>query len=96
MSKIVFQHHDIVAIKALLKEIGLNHYKAALKEQGIDSQPPITMKGFYLEFETDTNDIKLYYRYPSNTIFFIMEVFGYWRIPREGWTMIRKDVPVHK
>lgn len=92
MSIIVFQNHNIVAIKALLIEVGQSHYKAALKEQGLDSQPPITMKGFYLEFETHTKDVKLYHKYPSNTIFFIMDVLGYWKIPKEGWTMIRKEV----
>lgn len=89
MSKIVFQNHDSKAIKLLLKEIGGERYKCALKDEGI-TQPPITMHGFYLEFELDTKNINLYHTYPSRVTLFIMSVLGYWRVPVDNWQMIRK------
>tara|TARA_R110000744_G_scaffold311116_3_gene418713 strand:+ start:8289 stop:8558 length:270 start_codon:yes stop_codon:yes gene_type:complete len=89
MSNIVFQNHDIKAIKLLLKEIGDERYKVALKDEGI-TQPPIPMHGFYLEYECDTKNINLYYKYPSNVVLFIMSALGFWRVPIENWKMIRK------
>lgn len=90
MTKLVFQNHNTESIKLLLKEIGKEHYDCALKDEGI-TQPPLTMKGFYIEFEVDTKNLNLYYRYPNITIY-IMSVLGYWRVPKEGWEMIRNDI----
>lgn len=87
--KLVFQNHETKSIKALLKEIGKEHYDSALKDEGI-SQAPITMKGFYIEFEVDTKNLNLYYRYPNVTLF-IMSVLGYWNVPKDGWKMVRKE-----
>ncbi|WP_339725710.1 hypothetical protein [Maribacter stanieri] len=89
MSKIVFQNHDIKAIKLLLKEIGKERYDCALKDAGI-IQKPLSMTGFYVEYECDTKNINLYHKYPSNIVLFIMSVLGFWRVPHDNWQMIRK------
>ena len=87
---VVFKNYDTKAIKELLKEIGQERYKCALKDEGLENQPPINMKGFYIEFDVKTENIGLYYKYPSNVETFIMDVLGYWRLPDKGWEMIRK------
>jgi hypothetical protein len=91
MSKIVFRNYDIKAIRELLKEIGSEHYKCALKDNGLDNQPPMSMKGFFIEYEVSTQNIKLYYKYPSNVTFFIMNVLGYWHVPSENWKLMRVE-----
>lgn len=86
---IVFRNNDVKAIKKLLKEIGVERYKCALKDEGI-SQPPISMNGFYLEYDTSTGNIGLFHKYPSKITLFIMSVLGYWSLPIGGWEMVRK------
>ncbi|CAG2533791.1 hypothetical protein MAR621_03837 [Maribacter dokdonensis] len=49
------------------------------------------MKGFYVEYETDTNDIYLYYRYPSQVAFKIMPVLGFWNLPYDDWVRELKN-----
>ncbi|WP_430909228.1 hypothetical protein [Maribacter sp. 2-571] len=85
MSIVIFRNHDKKAIKELLKEIGKERYENALKDAGLDKQPPIGMDGFYIEYKVKTHEVDLYYRYPSNTKFYIMSVLGFWLIPENGW-----------
>ena len=89
MSKIIFKNSDKKAIRGLLKEIGKERYEGALKDAGITETKPIGLDGFYVEW--DNKDVTLYYRYPIGTIVKIMEVLGYWNIPKDGWEMMRKD-----
>lgn len=89
MSKVVFRNFDIPSIKKLLKEIGQERYEAALADNKI-IQKPLTMKGFFVEFEVGTHDINLYHRYPSGAILYIMPVLGYWAVPFSGWELHRK------
>ena len=90
MSKIVFRNFDVESIKRLLKEIGKERYEAALEDTGIE-QKPLGMKGFFVEFEVDTKDINLYYKYPSRIELFIMPVLGYWGVPFGSWELHRKE-----
>mgnify|MGYP000530697681 CR=1 len=90
MSRTVFRNYDKVAIRLLLKDIGSERYKAALADQKID-QPPLEMKGFFVEYDTLNQAVSLYYKYPSRTILFIMSVLGYWSVPQNGWERHRKD-----
>ncbi len=85
MSKLVFRNYDKTQLKLLLAEIGGERYQCALKDAGMENDKPMSMEGFYVEFEPDTLDFKLYYRYPSRTTFLIMSVLGYWRIPQTNW-----------
>ena len=91
MSIVMFRNRDTEAIKILLKEIGKARYECALKDAGLLEQRPISMSGFYVEYRTDTQDINLYYRYPSNTVFFIMPVLGFWGVPHNNWELHRSD-----
>ncbi|TDT46918.1 hypothetical protein CLV90_0982 [Maribacter spongiicola] len=91
MSEIVFRNYDITAIKKLLKEIGKERYEAALLNRSI-TQKPLVMKGFFVEFEVNTKDVNLYYRYPSRITLFIMPVLGYWAVPTFGWELYRKKL----
>ncbi|MDF4220867.1 MULTISPECIES: hypothetical protein [Maribacter] len=91
MSKTVFRNYDIKRIKALLKEIGKERYECALKDLGLIEQKPISMDGFFVEYETDTHDIYLYYRYPSRVVFKIMPVLGFWNVPNDFWVRERKE-----
>ncbi|WP_291967640.1 hypothetical protein [Maribacter sp.] len=91
MSKTVFRNYDIKRIKALLKEIGKDRYECALKDLGLIEQKPISMDGFFVEYETDTHDIYLYYRYPSRVVFKIMPVLGFWNVPNDFWVRERKE-----
>ncbi|SDM65590.1 hypothetical protein [Kriegella aquimaris] len=90
MHTIVFHNRDTKAIRSLLKEIGEARYNSALMDEGI-TQPPITMNGFFLEFDTKTNNLSLFHRYPSHVTLFIMSVLGYWSVPNENWIMVRKE-----
>ena len=90
MSKIVFRNFDKKCIRQLLKEIGKERYECALKDSEVE-HTPLSLEGFFVEYETDTLKVSLYYRYPSRTVFFIMSVLGYWGIPNDGWEMHRKD-----
>lgn len=91
MSKTVFRNYDIKSIKNLLKEIGQDRYIAALENQGLKNHKPLTMKGFYVEFDPDTLDFNLYYRYPSRISKFIMPVLGYWHVPIDDWIRENKQ-----
>lgn len=91
MSIIVFRNYNIKCIKALLKEIGKERYECALRDSGLMAQKPISMQGFYVEYETDTNDIYLYYRYPSQVTFKIMPVLGFWNLPYDDWVRELKN-----
>ncbi|WP_430426452.1 hypothetical protein [Maribacter litoralis] len=88
MSKVVFRNYDLKAIKNLLKEIGQERYEGALKDADI-IQKPLSMKGFYIEYECKTGNISLYHRYPSGISLFIIDALGYWAIPHHGWEMLR-------
>ena len=90
MSKIIFRNHDLKRIKDLLKEIGKERYEAALKDAGLHENKPLSMDGFFVEFEPDTLDFNLYYKYPSRVIMFIMPVLGYWNVPIDNWVRERK------
>ena len=87
MSKIVFKNQDKKAIKLLLREIGKERYEIALKDADVLDMKPITMSGFYVVW--DDKDVHLYYRYPSGTEVFIMDVLGFWNVPKKGWELIR-------
>ena len=89
MSKTVFKNNDKKAIRQLLKEIGQERYECALKDAGLWEMKPMGLNGFYVEWED--REVTLFYRYPSGTVFKIMDVLGFWGIPHEGWELIRKD-----
>ncbi|WP_276166477.1 hypothetical protein [Zobellia alginiliquefaciens] len=91
MSITVFRNHDISAIKVLLKEIGKERYECALSDAGLSTNKPLSMHGFFVEYETDTSNIYLYYRYPSRAVFKIMSVLGFWSVPTEQWVRERKS-----
>ncbi|CAM4411252.1 hypothetical protein [Zobellia nedashkovskayae] len=91
MSNVVFQITDITAIKLLLKEIGEERYNCALKDNGLSDMKPLTMHGFYIEW--DNGNIDLYYRYPSGKSFKLMTVLGLQRVPFKGWELVRKNIP---
>jgi hypothetical protein len=55
------------------------------------AQKPLGMDGFFVEYEVDTKDINLYYKYPSKITLFIMPVLGFWGVPNAGWELSRKD-----
>ena len=90
MSKTVFRNYDLKCIKALLKEIRKERYEAALKDIGLFESKPITMDGFFVEYEIDTQDVNLYYKYPSRVVRFIMPVLGFWNVPHDHWVRERK------
>ncbi len=87
---VVFRNYDLTAIRQLLKEIGKERYECALKDENI-VQKPLSMDGFFVEFEVDTKEINLYYKYPSKITLYIMPVLGFWGVPNEGWELCRKD-----
>ena len=89
MSKVVFKNSDKKAIRQLLKEIGKDRYEGALKDAGLSEMKPMGLDGFYIEW--DNMDVTLYYRYPSGTVFKLMDVLGFWGIPSDGWELTRKD-----
>jgi len=90
MSKTVFRNYDLKCIKALLKEIGKERYEGALEDNGLLESKPIAMDGFFVEYETDTQDVNLYYKYPSRVVCFIMPVLGFWNVPHDHWVRERK------
>jgi hypothetical protein len=90
MSKTVFRNYNITSIKALLKEIGKERYECALKDNGLHENKPISMDGFFVEYETDTHDVNLYYKYPSRVVCYIMPVLGFWNVPNDFWVRERK------
>ena len=90
MSKTVFRNYDIKVIKALLKEIGQERYNCALKDVGLFESKPLSMDGFFVEYETDTHDVNLYYKYPSRIICYIIPVLGFWNVPIDNWVRERK------
>lgn len=87
---IVFRNYDLSSIRQLLKEIGKERYECALKDQGIE-QKPLGMDGFFVEFEVDTKEINLYYKYPSKITLYIMPVLGFWGVPTNHWEKHRKE-----
>lgn len=89
MSKEIFKNADTKAIRHLLKEIGKERYEAALEDAGLSEMKPIGLDGFYVEWE-DKN-VTLFYRYPSGTVYELMDVLGYWGVPRLGWERLRKE-----
>lgn len=90
MSIEIFKNDDKKAMLQLLKEIGKERYEAALEDAGLSKMKPISLDGFYVEWE-DRN-VTLFYRYPSGTVFKIMDVLGYWGVPNLGWERLRKDL----
>lgn len=90
MSKIVFRNHNKLAIKKLLLEIGKERYEEALKDSSIPHKP-LSMEGFFVEYDVKTQDIGLFYKYPSRIEFYIMPVLGYWAIPQNDWIITRQD-----
>jgi len=88
MSKVVFRNHDKKAIRLLLKEIGKERYEVALMDAGLAEMKPLGLTEFYIEW--NNQDVHLYHRYPSGTIFFIVDVLGFWAVPNDGWIMERK------
>ncbi|GEM_PF-1413816 len=87
---VVFRNYDLASIRQLLKEIGKERYECALKDENI-VQKPLGMEGFFVEYEVDTKEINLYYKYPSKITLFIMPVLGYWGVPVKGWELHRKE-----
>lgn len=84
MSKIVFRNYDQKAIEDLMWEIGKERVRAAIFASGMENRP-LTMDGFYVEFQPENKDFILFYMYPSRTRFQLMSVLGFWRIPDKGW-----------
>lgn len=89
MSKIIFKNSDNKAMRQLLKEIGKDRYECAIEDAGLSEMKPISLDGFYVEW--DNKEVTLYYRYPSGTIFKIMDVLGFWGVPNDAWEMTRKE-----
>ena len=89
--KEVFRNYDIKRIKMLLKEIGKERYEAALDDAGLKNMKPLGMKGFFVEYEIESRDVSLYYKYPSRTEIFIMPVLGFWAVPHTDWELLRKE-----
>jgi len=88
MSKVVFRNYDKKSIKLLMKEIGKERFTAAVLDSGMESLP-LSMEGFFVEFEPDKNDFVFYYRYPSGVVFRLMSVLGFWAVPEEKWVKER-------
>nr|WP_298929880.1 hypothetical protein [uncultured Allomuricauda sp.] len=84
MSKLVFRNYDEKAIVSLMKEIGKERVRCAIKDSGMESRP-LTMEGFFIEFQPEKEDFILFFRYPSGVLFELMSVLGFWRIPEKGW-----------
>jgi hypothetical protein len=89
MSKTVFRNYDKKAIKSLLKEIGKTRFEVALEDAGMTK--PLSMDGFFVEYETETQDFNLYYEYPSKTVFYLLPVLGFWSVPTDNWIRERKE-----
>lgn len=78
----IYRNYDLKAIKILLKEIGRYRYEIALEQMKIQ-QPPLGMKGFYLETNMECTFLK--YRYPIGVTITIMKVDEFEQIPETGW-----------
>ncbi|CAZ98732.1 hypothetical protein [Zobellia galactanivorans] len=87
MSKQVFRNYDKKAIRQLLVEIGKERYEEAIKDEGLEEIRPLGLEGFYVEW--DNRSLNLYYRYPGGTVRHVMNVLGYWAIPKYGWELTR-------
>lgn len=87
MSNQLFRNYDKKAIHSLLKDIGKERYECALNDVGLSQSKPLTMTGFFIEW--NKGDINLWHRYPSGVEKMIMSVLGFWTIPLEGWEMYR-------
>lgn len=92
MSKKVFINNNKKAIKAILDKIGKEAYYEALKKQGLEEQKPISMNGFYLQFEVDSKDLDIWYRYPGGLKVKLLSALGYWEVPVKGWEMDWKEL----
>ncbi|BFP39479.1 hypothetical protein FGF1_03240 [Flavobacteriaceae bacterium GF1] len=68
-------------------EIGHKAYAEALEEQGLNRQPPISMRGFYIEYNVKTKEEDIWYTYPSGVSFKIISLLGYFT-PKEGWEKV--------
>lgn len=90
MSKIVFRNYDKKAIRNLLREIGKERYQYAIDDADFIS-PPLSMEGFFVEYEPWSGNIELYFRFPMCQPQHIMSVLGYWAVTKEGWQMLRKE-----
>ncbi|UII79987.1 hypothetical protein [Flagellimonas sp. CMM7] len=88
MSKEVFRNYDKKAIKSLIREMGKERFDCAIKDSGMESRP-LTMEGFFIEFQPDKEDFILYYMYPSRVVFKIISVLGFWAVPDSGWVKER-------
>tara|TARA_R110001606_G_scaffold260183_2_gene407961 strand:+ start:21189 stop:21470 length:282 start_codon:yes stop_codon:yes gene_type:complete len=89
-TKEVFRNYDIKRIKMLLKEIGKERYEAALDDAGLKHSRPLGMSGFFVEYDIESRDVNLYYKYPSRVEIFIMPVLGFWAVPSTDWELLRK------
>ena len=87
MSKVIFRNYNKKATRLLLKEIGKERYENALKDVGLSEMKPMSLEGFYVEW--NDNEVLLYHRYPSGTIFCIIDVLGFWAVPYDEWIMER-------
>lgn len=90
MSELVFRNYDKKAVRRLLIEIGKERYECALKDAKFTS-PPLSLEGFFFEFEIDTGNINLYFRFPMCQPIFVMPTLGFWAVPDKGWEMFRKN-----
>lgn len=88
MSKVVFRNYDKKSIKELMKEIGKERFTAAVLDSGMESVP-LTMEGFFIEYEPESVDFIFYYRYPSGVSFKLMSVLGFWAVPERMWVRER-------
>ena len=88
MSILLFRNHNRKAIREILKKIGKMKYESALKEQNLHDQPPISMSGFYLEFDVETKDVDIWHQYGGGHCFKIISAIGYRELPSEGWEMV--------
>ena len=73
----------------MLKEIGKQRYECPLVDSGFPGSS-LSMKGFYVEFETETGNIKLYFTFPMSQPKHVMSVSGFWAVPDKGWEIFRK------
>lgn len=85
---IIYRNYDLKIIRLLMKEIGKHRYEMALQNMQV-TQPPISMKGWYLE--ANEFGLKLCHQYPSRFVLKLMDVDRFINIPRQGWERIKTE-----
>jgi hypothetical protein len=59
-----------------MKEIGKERYEYALNKAGVESKP-ITTVGFFVAYEALALKVYLYYRYPSEQLYYLCLRIGF-------------------